>query len=402
MRDQLESPQFQHDDVLDNTYRIVDSIAAGGMGKVYRAVHLRIPREIAIKTLQPEFAARPDCVLRFTREACSMARLHHPNIVQVLDFNVASGGVPYIAMELIDGDDLRTVMNSGHRFTAAEVVSMVRQIASALDAAHAAGVVHRDLKPENVLLTPAPGQLPVVRVIDFGLSLCGWASRVTGEHSVFGTPDYMAPEQAQGLRDRIEPRTDQFALASLAYTLLAGQAPFSRPTAVEVLYAIVNERPAPLPAMDGWNAAPVEKVLHRGLARQLEDRFPSVIAFVEAFEDALVKGGALPAATLTPLPVRVAVQAPPPAAPARPAAARRLAPARRRTALRRSMPAVVMSLAVGIAVWGNLIDLRMPWAQGAWRENVEAVRATVTTEWNRLLGSRGQAADDIPVLEAQP
>jgi eukaryotic-like serine/threonine-protein kinase len=278
MQEQPNSPEFRRDEVLDNTYRIVDGIAAGGMGKVYRAVHLRLPREIAIKTLHPEFATRPECVLRFCREACALARLHHPNIVQVLDFNVTGQGVPYIAMELIQGDDLRTLMNGGRRFSAAEVVSIVRQVASALDAAHSNGVVHRDLKPENVVLTPAPGQSPVAHVIDFGLSMHGWAERVTGEAIVFGTPDYMAPEQAQGRRDRIEPRTDQFSLAALAYTLLSGQAPFTRPTPVEVLYAIVNESPAPLGAVKGWNVSPVEQVLHRGLARALEDRYPSVIA----------------------------------------------------------------------------------------------------------------------------
>ena len=395
MQEQPKAPEFRRDEILDNTYRIVDGIAAGGMGKVYRAVHLRLPREIAIKTLHPEFAARPDCVLRFCREACALARLHHPNIVQVLDFNVTAQGIPYIAMELIEGDDLRTLINNGRRFSAAEVVSIVRQIASALDTAHSNGVVHRDLKPENIVLTPASGQFPVVRVIDFGLSMHGWTTRVTGESIVFGTPDYMAPEQAQGLRDRIEPRTDQFALASLAYTLLSGQAPFSRPTPVEVLYAIVNESPAPLGAVKGWDIAPVEKVLRRGLARALEDRYSSVIAFVEAFEDALVKGGALPVATNTPLPVGIGRVDPT----ARPR--KKSAPPRKRTVLRRSLPAVVMSLAVGLAVWGNVVNLRTPGAYGAWRDNVKAVRATVSTEWNRLVGSRGRAAEATPAVEAR-
>src|SRR5450432_2813774 len=137
---------FGRGQILDNTYRIVDVLAAGGMGEVYVAVHLRLPRKLAIKTLQPEFAARQEWVARFCREACVLAQLRHPNIVQVLDFNVAPNGTPYIAMELVEGRDLRAELDSGRRFDAVEIMSVVRQIASALDAAHAAGVVHRDLK----------------------------------------------------------------------------------------------------------------------------------------------------------------------------------------------------------------------------------------------------------------
>ena len=287
-------PLFNQDEVLDGTYRIVEGIAAGGMGEVYRAVHLRLPRSLAIKTLQPEFAARPEWVARFCREACVLAQLHHPNIVQVLDFNVAPNGIPYIAMELIEGQDLRAALDAGRRFEVTEILSIVRQIASALDAAHAAGVVHRDLKPENVVLTPAPGQRPIVKVIDFGLSLCGWSERVTGDCAVFGTPDYMAPEQAQGQRDLMDARTDQFALAALTYTLLSGRTPFARETPVAVLYAIVHEEPEALGTVDGWDLAPVEGVLRQGMARDREDRFPSVLAFAEALEKSLVEGGALP------------------------------------------------------------------------------------------------------------
>jgi serine/threonine protein kinase len=237
---------FVRDEILDNNYRIIEGLAAGGMGEVYRAVHLRLPRTLAIKTMNLEFAARPEWVARFCREAKILAQLRHPNIVQVLDFNIAPNGVPYLAMELLEGQDLRAAIDAGRRFDAAETAAIVRQVASALDAAHAAGVVHRDLKPENVVLLSAPGQLPVVKVIDFGLSLRGGSDRVTADHSIIGTPDYMAPEQAQGLREQIDARTDQFALAALAYTLLTGRTPFSRDTPVAILYAVVHEEPAEL------------------------------------------------------------------------------------------------------------------------------------------------------------
>jgi len=384
------APLFAKDEILDNTYRITEGIAAGGMGEVYRAVHLRLPRALAIKTLQPEFAARPEWVARFCREACVLAQLHHPNIVQVLDFNVAPSGIPYIAMELIDGQDLRAELDSGRRFDASEIVSIVRQVASALDAAHAAGVVHRDLKPENVVLTPTPGQRPVVKVIDFGLSLCDWSERVTGDCAVFGTPDYMAPEQAQGQRDQMDARTDQFALAGLTYTLLTGRAPFARETPVAVLYAIVHEEPEALGAVEGWDLGPVEAVLRRGLSRERDDRYPSVLAFSEALEEALVDGGALPRPT-TPAPVRLVSsneRSTERSADLRPPRARSLA---RRSAL----PVLLISLLLSGAGLGWLVSGRAPLTRDTWRgvdRNMGAVRATVSTEWNRITGHVASAA----------
>jgi serine/threonine-protein kinase len=335
---------FARDQILDGNYRIVEALATGGMGEVYVAVHLRLPRKLAIKTLHAEFATRTEWVARFCREACVLAQLRHPNIVQVLDFNVAPTGVPYIAMELVEGVDLRGELDRGRRFDVDEIVSIVRQVASALDAAHVAGVVHRDLKPENVVLTPAAGQRAVVKVIDFGLSLCGWSERVTGDFTIFGTPDYMAPEQAQGLRAETDARTDQFALAALTYTLLSGRAPFSRDTPVAVLYAVVHDQPAALELAASWNAAPVERVLRKGMARRRDDRYPTVLAFADALEAALVAGGALPAPA--PLPV----------------------PRRPRVGLRRGVPMLLASLVVAGALWGGL------------------ARGSASTRWRHLHG----------------
>jgi serine/threonine-protein kinase len=333
---------FAPGQILDDTYRIIDVLATGGMGEVYVAVHLRLPRKLAIKTLHPEFASRHEWVARFCREACVLAQMRHPNVVQVIDFNVSSSGVPYIAMELVEGVDLRGELDRGRRFDVLEIVSIVRQVASALDAAHAAGVVHRDLKPENVVLTPAAGQKPIVKVIDFGLSLCGWSERVTGDFAIFGTPDYMAPEQAQGLRAAMDARTDQFALAALTYTLLSGRAPFSRDTPVAVLYAVVHDQPAALALGTEWNAAPVERVLRKGMARRREDRYPTVLAFADALEAALVAGGAL-------------------ALPAAPPRRRRA-----RVGLRRGVAMLFASLIVAGALWGGLARARVGVGAG-WR-----------------------------------
>jgi serine/threonine protein kinase len=388
---------FRKDEILDGNYRIIDGIAAGGMGEIYRAVHLRLPRTLAIKTLQPGFAAQNEWVARFCREACVLAQLRHPNIVQVLDFNIiARTGVPYIAMELIEGNDLRAELDHGRRFEPLEIASIVRQVASALDAAHSAGVVHRDLKPENVLLTPTPGQLPVVKVIDFGLSMCEWSERVTGDCRIFGTPDYMAPEQAQGLRDQTDARTDQFALAALTYTLLSGRAPFARETPVAVLYAVVHEEPAALAAASGWDASPVERVLRRGMARERDDRFPSVLAFAEALEAAFIEGGALPRPTSS-APLGLAPSVPPfsrdaPGTPddedERPA--RTLGA----VAMRRGVPALLVALVVAGALWSGVATKRGATAyadEPGWRSNVGAVRETVSTSWSQLKGFLGAA-----------
>ncbi len=371
------TPLFARDQVLDGNYRIVDGIAAGGMGEVFLAVHLRLPRKLAIKTLQPEFASRQEWVARFCREACVLAQLHHPNIVQVLDFNVAPNGVPYIAMELIEGMDLRAALDQGRRFDIAEIVSIVRQVASALDAAHTAGVVHRDLKPENVVLTPAPGQAPVVKVIDFGLSMCDWSDRVTGDCSVFGTPDYMAPEQAQGLRDQTDGRTDQFALAALTYTLLSGRTPFARETPVAILYAVVHEEPAALGSVEGWDAAPVERVLRKGMARERDDRYPSVLAFADALEASLVEGGALSRPTTA---ASLQVQSP------RADSTATRAPRRRHVAIRRGVPAIIVSALIAGALWTGFGGApRLDGTLGAGsRANVSVMRDKMSTEWKHL------------------
>jgi serine/threonine protein kinase len=380
------TPLFERDQVLEGTYRILEVLATGGMGAVYVAAHARLPRKVAIKTLHPDLARQQEWVARFCREACVLAQLRHPNIVQVSDFNVSTSGVPFIAMELIDGVNLRAELDRGRRFDVAEALSIVRQISSALDAAHAAGVVHRDLKPENVVITPAAGQLPVVKVIDFGLSISESLGRVTGSSTIFGTPEYMAPEQAQGARDQIDGRTDQFALAALTYTLVSGRPPFQRDTPVAVLYAVVHEDPAPLAAPEGWDIAPVERVLRRGMARDREDRYPSVLAFVDALEEAFIQGGAMARPTPSaPLAAPVEV-------PARRTSKRKLRS--RRGLLLRRAPFVLVSMLLAGLFWlgfeGSSSNAGAP-ASG-WRSEIAAIRRGVAGGFRRV----GELVDDSP------
>jgi serine/threonine-protein kinase len=252
-----------------------------------------LPGYFAVKALQPEMARHPEASARFRREAEILAGVRHPNVVQVVDFNVSPQGVPYLVMELIEGADLEAELGAGREMGPADVISIVRQIASALDAAHAVGVVHRDLKPANVILVPAPGQAPIVKVIDFGISISAWSHQVTTESRVMGTPEYMSPEQALGRRDEIDARSDQFALAVLAHTLLAKRAPYSGDTPLATLSAIVHGEPEALTPHVSWPAQEVEVVLRKGMARLREDRYASVLEFTDALEIALAAAGAL-------------------------------------------------------------------------------------------------------------
>jgi serine/threonine protein kinase len=284
---------FLPDMVLDGTYRIVKRLGEGGMGEVYLAAHERLPGFFAVKALQTSFMRHAEAVSRFRREAEILAGVRHPNVVQVVDFNVTADGVPYLVMELVDGPDLERELAEGRELGPADAMSIVRQIASALDAAHAAGVVHRDLKPANVILMPAAGQAPVVKVIDFGISISDWSPQITTESRVMGTPEFMSPEQALGKRDDIDARSDQFALAVLAHTLLARRPPFAGDSPLATLSAIVHGEPEPLAPYVAWPAEDVQAVLRRGMARGREERFPSVLAFAEALEAALSAAGAL-------------------------------------------------------------------------------------------------------------
>ncbi|HXI58372.1 MAG TPA: serine/threonine-protein kinase [Polyangia bacterium] len=300
----LSTAVFAPDTVLDGTYRIVRSLAQGGMGEVYLAAHERLPGYFAVKALQAELAYHPESQTRFRREAEILAGIRHPNVVQVVDFNISTTGVPYLVLEYIDGPDLASDLRDGRRLAPIEVMSIVRQVASALAAAHAVGVVHRDLKPENIVMVPAPGQAPVVKVIDFGISISGVSPRITTDSRVMGTPEFMSPEQALGRREEIDARSDQFALAALTHTLLAGHPPFRGDTPLATLSAIVHGQPEPLVGQVEWLADEVQWVLRKGMARLRDDRYPTVLEFADALEGALGRSGALGDLTPTALAVR--------------------------------------------------------------------------------------------------
>jgi eukaryotic-like serine/threonine-protein kinase len=301
--------------VLKDTYRIVRPLAEGGCGEVYLAAHTRLPGAFAVKVLRPRLTRDREALARFRQEAEITSTLRHPHIVQVFDFNVTDSGVHYLVMELLEGVSLADLARSGAPLDARRAIHIIEQIAHALHAAHEHGVVHRDLKPENVMLLSAGGSEDFVKVLDFGISQASWRTRLTDNDRVSGTPQYMAPEQAQGLRDQIDHRTDQFSLAAIAYTLFTGREPFSGDNPIAVLYQVVhNEPPAPAEANPALAGA-ISDVIVRGLAKESANRFADVLEFAAALRAAVdaTTGAQPPGAPEVALPVEGAepIAAPP-------------------------------------------------------------------------------------------
>ena len=216
---------------------------------------------------------------RFRQEAEITSSLRHPHIVQVFDFNVTDNGVPFLVMELLEGKLLSQRIAADGPLDPMIAINIIEQTASALHAAHARGIVHRDLKPENIMLLGGAGVGDFVKVLDFGISQASWRPRLTDGERVAGTPQFMAPEQACGLREQIDHRSDQFSLAAIAYTLLTGQEPFRGENPIAVLYEVVHTDPT-LPSQIVPALAPeIDAVIMRGLAKESADRYPDVLAF---------------------------------------------------------------------------------------------------------------------------
>jgi serine/threonine-protein kinase len=254
------------------------------MGEVYEATHARLSGRYAIKLLLRELALRPDAFARFRREAEITSALRHPNIVQVIDFNLMDDESPYLVMEYLDRVDLATRLEQGPLSLSA-ALPLVKQLASALAAAHGRGIVHRDLKPQNIFLVRVEGedQEEIPKILDFGISKMKSASKsVTIDAVVLGTPQYMSPEQALGRTEEIDHTTDQFALGAITYEMLTGRQAFVGDDPLAVMYQVVNGAPVPLVAKGGRTAAALEAVLFKAMAKNKADRYATIHEFARA------------------------------------------------------------------------------------------------------------------------
>jgi len=299
-------------------YEVVALLGVGGMGEVYRGRDTRLGRDVALKVISPKRLGDDDLRRRFELEARAASVLNHPSIVTIYDVG-DTGGVAWIAMEWVEGRTLRqALLEADGPLPLRDALTIARQIAEGLAAAHAKGVVHRDLKPENVMLA-ADGRS---KILDFGLArqsvveslegsgsgvetLAGFPNAQTFEGTVLGTVGYMSPEQASG--KLVDFRSDQFALGLIAYEMLSGRRAFSRPTAVETLSAVIREEPTPLASLRAGIPRELQVLIARCLAKRPEDRFASTRELAAALESL---GQRLSAASFEPTELEIA---PPPA-----------------------------------------------------------------------------------------
>ncbi len=261
-------------------YRLERLLAKGGMGEVWAAWHNGLRRSVALKLLRSGDAS-PGAVARFEREVAALGELTHPNTVRVFDFGVTEDGICYYAMELLEGEDLGSLVAREGPQPAERAVHLVWQAARALAEAHARGTVHRDVKPENLFVTMAGAERDFVKVLDFGIAKRE-ARDATLTHAgwIGGTPAYMSPEAASGKPS--DARSDVYSLGLVLYTLLAGRPPFEDDNAASVLYKQIHETPLLLEAWAGVVPEDVNAVLARCLAKRPDERFADAGALAQA------------------------------------------------------------------------------------------------------------------------
>jgi serine/threonine protein kinase len=264
-------------------YQIVKELGRGAMGVVYQAVDPTIGRHVAIKTIRLGELDDPDerakLRERLFREARSAGILSHPGIVTIYDME-EQGDVAFIAMEFVDGPTLDQLLSGREPIARERLTSILRQTAAALDYAHGKGIVHRDIKPANIMLASDGA----VKITDFGIAKVTTSQQYTQTGTILGTPNYMSPEQVQGLA--VTGRADQFSLAVIAFEMLTGDRPFTGEHLTTVVYKIVAEDPPPAQRLNPTLGPQIDAVLRRGLMKKPETRYSSCTEFVNGLEAA--------------------------------------------------------------------------------------------------------------------
>src|SRR5579862_9577745 len=231
--------------VVANRFRLGQMLGRGGMGSVWRAMHLGLDVPCAVKFIEGELASLPEAQARFEREAKAAAQLRSPHVVQILDHGVWLG-TPYIAMELLDGEDFGKRLQRVGRMSPNDVLRIVGQVCRALTKAHSVGIVHRDLKPDNIFLVPDDDR-EIAKVLDFGIAKATGSGGIDGSNTktgaMLGTPYYMSPEQAQGIK-AVDARSDLWSLAVIVFQALTGRLPFESEALGDLLVRIIV---APVP-----------------------------------------------------------------------------------------------------------------------------------------------------------
>ena len=277
-------------------YRVTDLIAVGGFGAVYRVEHVLLGRPAALKILHRELGATGDAARRFEREAKAVNVIRHPNVVDIFDFGRLSDGQPFFVMELLNGQDLQSYIESRGRLTVDETISTLEPLCSALDAAHAHGIVHRDLKASNVFRQERQ-DAPRIVLLDFGVAKLLSAESgdlTTASQLALGTPACMAPEQIAG--GEVTARTDVYALGALAYHMLTGMLPFAGTNITLMQQMHVHaQRPAPSSVVPSLQI--VDEVIARAMRRKPEERYASASELLEDLRRRVAPPGMSPSRT---------------------------------------------------------------------------------------------------------
>ena len=297
-------------------FRILSLLGEGGMGAVYRGEQISLKRAVAVKVLRPELSANQLLLARFSAEAQAVAKLDHPNTVKVYDFGQDRDGSLFIAMELIDGQPLRSVIGAAGPLPPARAFNIALQVAASLVDAHASNIVHRDLKPDNVMLVDKGRQRDVVRVLDFGIAKLRDDSRATQQAmtqagDMLGTPQYMAPEQIKG--EAIDGRTDIYALGCMLYEMVTARLPFEAPSIMAMLSKHLMEMPlSPSQRRPDLQLSPaIDHVVMMALQKDPSARPANMEVYAEMLASVIAQFPAQTAPQNTPGPMPIVATPPP-------------------------------------------------------------------------------------------
>jgi eukaryotic-like serine/threonine-protein kinase len=275
--------QLEPGTILADRFEILQLLGQGGMGAVYKGRDLELDRLIALKLIRPDLASHPEILRRFKQELILAREVTHRNVIRIFDLGQAQG-IKFITMEYVEGRDLRALIHEKGKFTAEEAVPIIVQVAAALEAAHHAGVVHRDLKPQNIMVDK-DGR---VYVMDFGIARSLETPGMTQTGALMGTPEYMSPEQAKG--EKVDARSDLFALGIIFYEMLTGTSPFKADTAMAMMFKRTQERATPLAQLNIGVPGVVSDIVSKCLEIKPDERYQTARAISDDLE--AWKGGA--------------------------------------------------------------------------------------------------------------